>query len=424
MYRKRTAWNPTPRIVFWMMLAVIGSSWQAAARAADWPHFRGPSYDGNSVDTRLTGEKVTEVWSTSVHPGCSSVAIVGGKLYTMGNEDGKEHVFCLNAATGKQLWDFSYDCELIPRLYPGGPNAMPTVDEGRVYTASRQGHIFCLDAATGKKQWEASAAPWIPKGGWWGFSGSPTIIGDLVVLNVGDKGLALEKATGSTVWASEKPAKAYATIVPLPEQVLERPAIVVQTTERLHILDPHSGKELLTTHADWRVRPSNCNGVTPRFYQGSLYFVQGKQGLSKLSLSDGTWTEDWLAPKAAYSNDWFAFNQQVFHDGFVFAIVGDARRKCRMVCIDAKSGELAWENPAEFGNLLLVGDTLLTLSQTGHLAWGTLDGKNYKEQHSSKPLSGGKGKSDKGLYWPYPVLLDGKLYARTTKGHLSCLKLE
>jgi outer membrane protein assembly factor BamB len=352
------------------------------------------------------------------------VAIVDRKLFTMGNDNGKEYVFCLDTATGEEEWRFSYDCDLMPRLYPGGPNATPTVEERRVYTISRLGHIFCFDATTGKKVWDASAEQWVPKGGWWGFSGSPTIIDDLVFFNVGDKGLALDKKTGKVVWASQKDAKAYSTVVPLPREMLGRAAIVVQTTAEVQVLDPRTGQSLLTTAADWRTRSSNCNGVTPRPYQGSLYVVQGKQGLSKLSCRDDTWAEDWLCKRAAYSNDWFAFNQQVFHDGFALAIVGDSRRDCRFVCVDLKTGEPAWENTIEYGNLLLAGDTLLILSQTGELAWGKLDGGQYREQHRSKPLSGGRGKSEKGLYWPYPVLLDGKLYARTTKGHLSCLGFE
>ncbi len=395
------------------------------SRGADWPHFRGSGYDGNSPDGQIVGDGVKEVWSTGVDNGSCSVTIVDGKLFTMGNKDGSEHVVCLDAGTGKEIWRFAYKCELNPRLYPGGPNATPTVVDGRVYTISRVGQIFCFDAADGKKLWEASAAQLAAKGGWWGFSGSATVVGDLVVFNVGEKGLALEKATGKTVWSSEKPEKSYATVVPMPDSVFGRPALVVQTTTNIHFVDPKSGDSVLTQSADWRSRESSCNGVTPRWYEGSLYVLHGKFGLSKLTLGADGGSEAWLCEAANFKrDDWFAFGQQVYHDGYALAHVGGSKRDGVLICVDLKSGKTEWEKSAEFGNLLLAGDTLVMLSQTGVLAWGTLDGAKYDERQRIKPLEGDKSREGPGLFWPYPVLLDGHLYAKTTKGHLTCLKFE
>jgi outer membrane protein assembly factor BamB len=392
------------------------------SQGAEWPHFRGPGYDGNSPDGQIAGEGVTEVWSTGVDNGSCSVTIVAGKLFTMGNEEGSEHVICLDAATGNEVWRFVYECELNPRLYPGGPNATPTVVDGRVYTISRVGHIYCLDAADGKKVWESSAQPWAPKGGWWGFSGSATIVGDLAVFNVGDKGLALDKATGKTVWSSEKPAKAYATVVPLPDQVFARPALVVQTTTNIHFVDPQSGEPVFAEWADWQTRVSNCNGVTPRWYDGCLYVMHGKFGLSKLSLSADGSKETWLCEAANFGrDDWFAFNQQVYLDGYTLAIVGGSKREGVLICVNVKSGVVEWQEPTEFGNLLLAGNTLVILSQTGELSWGTLDRGEYDERQRMKLLKGDRSREGNGLYWPYPVLVDGHLYAKTTKGHLTCL---
>lgn len=395
------------------------------SQGAEWPHFRGPGYDGNSPDGQIAGDGVTEVWSTGVDNGSCSVTIVDGKLFTMGNDKGSEHVVCLDAATGEEIWRFAYKCDLNPRLYPGGPNATPTIVDGHVYTISRVGQIFCLDAADGKKRWEASAEQWKAKGGWWGFSGSATVVGGLVVFNVGEKGLALEKATGKTVWSSEKPAKAYATVVPLPDHVFDRPALVVQTATNIHFVDPRSGEPVFTESADWRTRVSNCNGVTPRWYDGSLYVLHAKFGLSKLALSADNGSEEWLCEAANFGrDDWFAFNQEVYHDGYALANISGTKREGVLVCVDVASGEVEWEKPTEFGNLLLAGDTLVKLSQMGELSWGTLDGGKYEERQRIKPLEGDRSREGKGLYWPYPVLVDGHLYAKTTKGHLTCLKFE
>ncbi len=109
-------------------------------------------------------------------------------------------------------------------------------------------------------------------------------------------------------------------------------------------------------------------------------------------------------------------NQISYH----LANIGSSKREGVLICVDVASGEVKWEKPAEFCNLLLTGDTMLMLSQTGQLSWGSFDGGKYTEQHRTKPLEGDRARDGNGLY---PVLLDGHLYA-TTKGHLTCLKFE
>src|SRR5690606_33586375 len=47
----------------------------------------------------------------------------------------------------------------------------------------------------------------------WGFAGSPVVHEDLLLLNVGRAGMAVEKATGKTVWASAKEESGYSTPV-------------------------------------------------------------------------------------------------------------------------------------------------------------------------------------------------------------------
>ena len=52
-------------------------------------------------------------------------------VYSMGNDDGTDYVYALDAKTGKVVWEYSYACALTPNLYEGGPNATPTVHEGK-----------------------------------------------------------------------------------------------------------------------------------------------------------------------------------------------------------------------------------------------------------------------------------------------------
>src|SRR5437667_6346926 len=105
-------------------------------RADDWPRWRGPRHDGISRETgwldRWPEKGPNIAWRASVGTGFSSVAVAAGRLYTMGNADNKDTVFCLNAATGKKLWSHTYYAPLEDKLFEGGPTATPTVAGDRV----------------------------------------------------------------------------------------------------------------------------------------------------------------------------------------------------------------------------------------------------------------------------------------------------
>src|SRR6185369_6960254 len=85
-----------------------------------------------------------------------------------------------------------------------------------LYTLSKRGHLFCFDAANGNVIWQKNLIEDLGvKKPEWGFAGSPLVEGNLLVLNVGETGTAVDKATGKIVWSSGKEAAGYATPVPL-----------------------------------------------------------------------------------------------------------------------------------------------------------------------------------------------------------------
>src|SRR5262249_32201864 len=141
-------------------------------------------------------------WKASVGTGFSSVAVVQGHLYATGHNDGKDTVYCFDAATGKPLWKHSYEADLGDNLFEAGPTATPAVEGENVYTLSRWGDVYCFDAQTGKVHWSKNVVKEtgarVPT---WGCAGSPLILDNVVVLNVGKAGAALEKATGKVVWS-------------------------------------------------------------------------------------------------------------------------------------------------------------------------------------------------------------------------------
>src|SRR5262245_37320555 len=145
------------RLLAIALVCVVAGCSQPAHSAAgdpgkagrDWPHWRGPDYNGISTETDWLAEWPKDglpfLWRANVGTGFSSLAVADGKTYTMGRDDQDDVVYCFDSLSGKELWTHHYPCKLVDNLHEGGPAATPTVDGPRVYTVSKEGHLFCLD---------------------------------------------------------------------------------------------------------------------------------------------------------------------------------------------------------------------------------------------------------------------------------------
>ena len=392
--------------------------------AEDWSHYLGPTGDLQTGLKEFKATKTTELWKAEVKTGMSSLTISDGLVYTMGNDGTKRNkknandiVYCLDAKNGEEKWTFKYACLLDPRSYLGGPSSTPTVHEGKVYTLSKSGHIYCLSAKTGKKIWQASAEQYKPNKRTWGFAGSPTIMGDVVIYNVGDRGLALNKDTGKVVWKSDKSVVAYATPKPLPVDMFNRPAVALFTNRELLVLDPATGKDVATYAKTWKER-SKCNGITPYIHKGNIYLVHSSHGLARLSLNGDVLKQDWLSTDGKYPGQWFTFNTHVIHgDNIYFLTKTRKKGGAGLNCVDAGTGKRkSFDKKYAFGNLVGIGDKMIMLSETGELIWGELGTAAFKETYRKRILEG--------LCWSKPVLIGDRLYARDAQGTVICLKLE
>jgi hypothetical protein len=199
-------------------LAFLAACPGPCARAEDWPRWRGPRLDGISPETGLLKEWPKEgprqLWKAPLSGGFSSVAVADGLVFTQTKEKDQEVVVCLDAASGKDVWRYRYDCDYAAhKTFTGGgmpasrtgPRATPAVDAGRVYALGATGILLCLEAKTGKKVWQQDllkiAGSDCPRHG---YCGSPLVVGDrLYVEPGGPKGksvAALNKKDGSVVW--------------------------------------------------------------------------------------------------------------------------------------------------------------------------------------------------------------------------------
>ncbi len=175
------------------------------AAAAEWPNWRGPNHNGISIEkgwlTDWPKEGLKKLWKAELGRGHSSVAVMAGKVYTMGRNAEQDTVLCLNAGTGATVWKHSYPA--ADSDYGGGPRATPAVDGKAVYTLSADGQAFCLDAVSGQVIWHKNLQKELnlvmPLHN---FSSSPVLEKELLLANMGTSGLALDKKTGNVAWKS------------------------------------------------------------------------------------------------------------------------------------------------------------------------------------------------------------------------------
>jgi outer membrane protein assembly factor BamB len=194
--------------------ATLAAAGAFGAAPAEWTGWRGPNRDALSPDTGLMAQwppagPPLAFRATGLGAGFSSLAISGGRIYTMGDRQGAQNVVVLSQDAGKILWTArvgpTWDDEY------GGPRATPAVDGGSVYALGTEGDLVCLDAATGKETWRKSLSR--DFGGsmmsGWQFSESPLVDGDRVIVTPGSSNaglVALDKKTGREIWRAAIPA--------------------------------------------------------------------------------------------------------------------------------------------------------------------------------------------------------------------------
>ena|ERR1051326_3325956 len=376
----------------------------------DWPQWRGPNRNGISSEKGWRDHWAPDgpptLWKANVGAGFSSFAVAEGRVYTMGNADDKDTVFCFDVATGKQLWTHSYPADLGDKYFDGGTTGTPTVDDGRVFTLSRWGDLFCFDAATGKVIWSRNIQKEIgvpvPT---WGFSGSPTVTGNLLLLAAGESGLALDKSTGKTVWQSAAKEAGYST--PLPVRHDGKWLVLVSSAQA------YLGVELDTGKEQWRMRWLTEYGVNAAdpVIDGDRVFISTGYGKGAALLKPSAGRE----PEVLWKNKTLRTqrNAAILVGGYLYGVDGDTTEKAALKCVDIATGEQKWSDPAVGSGALMAADgKLIALSDRGELLVAPASPAGFKPTARAQ-VFGGK-------CWTVPVLANGLIWCRNSRGDVVC----
>jgi outer membrane protein assembly factor BamB len=376
-----------------------------SAQAADWPQWRGPDRNGISKETGLLAAwpkgGPRQVWKTQgLGEGYSSFAVVGGRLYTQGQQSGRQFVLAIDTATGKPLWK-TLTGEALANDKGNGPRGTPTVDGNRLYALSSDGTFVCLETETGKLVWQKQFVKEfggrLPR---WTYAESPLVDGGLVIATPGGPGAAIvafNKNTGATVWKSQSDRAAYSSAVPFDAGSVHGLAIL--TGEAAVALNTKNG-ELL-----WRFdKVSNrvANIATPIVHDGHVFVSTDYGtggGLLKFTAEGGS-----VKASEVY------FNKEMRNHYTTCVLVGSTLygfSSSILTAMNLATGEVKWrDRSVGKGNCIYAGERLYCMGEGGTVGLIEPSPEAYKEVSRFEIPKGGYPT------WTPPVVANGRLYLR------------
>jgi outer membrane protein assembly factor BamB len=365
----------------------------AAARAANWPAWRGP------LGTGITEEKnFPTKWSATenvkwrvalLEPGNSTPIVWGDRIFLTQAVGQRRTLMCFNRADGKLLWQAGIATSEKEPTHNTNPycSGSPVTDGERVIVSFASDGLYCYDF-TGKEVWKRTDLG--RQIHIWGAGVSPMIHGNLCYLNFGPGELnyllAVDKKTGQTAWRTPNEDIGYGKLpaadvkggkgggnatyigswtTPVIMKVEGKGQLLMSWPRRLAAYDPATGKELWT-----------CSGLNPLVYSSPIY----EDGIV---VSMGGFSGSAIAVRAGGSGDITAsrrvwhhprspqrIGSGVIHNGHIY-VHNDPGTA---MCLDLKTGAELWNERLQgagktgqnWSSVLLTGDGLCyTITQGG-----------------------------------------------------------
>jgi outer membrane protein assembly factor BamB len=222
--------------------------------ADDWRQFRGSEGTGASASAQIPAELKID-WSAPLPGrGLSSPIVVGNKVFltcASGPKQERLHVFCLDAESGRKLWERQM-------LATGRTMTQSKTCVAASTPCSDGEHVFalwsCNDLAAfdldGNLLWTRGLTADYPNASnSLGMASSPLVIGGTLVVVIENDSesytLGIDAQTGCNLWKLERPKAAnWTSPVIWRADAHAAPVVVIQSTKGLLAVDPTSGSQL------------------------------------------------------------------------------------------------------------------------------------------------------------------------------------
>jgi outer membrane protein assembly factor BamB len=400
----------------------------AIAGAESWPQWGGPGRDFKAVPPGRVAaawppEGPRELWSRPLGEGYSAIASDGAALFTMyrplkgmltvlaervwSPATAPESVIALDAASGRTLWEHTYDAPLLPRMnleYGTGPHVTPLIVGDSVYAVGSTGRMHALDKKTGRVLWARDL--WGELKGTLqgrGYSCSPLAYANTVIVTVGGPGqalVALDQKTGAIAWKNGDvdPSPSSPRLI----RVDGQEQLVLFHADGVAGFEPASGARLWNHphRTDYGLNISMPAWGDDNLMVISSAYSGGSRGL-RLTQAGGrtTVTEVWASSRLRVH-----FGSIIRLGDRVYASSGDFG-PAFVAATDVRTGVIAWqERGFARAGLVAIGDKLLLLDEDGVLALAT-PGPSGLTVHAKADVLGTRA-------WTVPTVVGTRVYLR------------
>jgi outer membrane protein assembly factor BamB/enterochelin esterase-like enzyme len=384
-----------PSILFsilFIALAFISS-------ADDWPRWRGSNFDGvaNPSTHPFSGKFDLKIrWKHPLGTGYSGVVVSDGKAITMFSDGKSDYLIALASNDGKEIWRLTLGEAFPPRDgSSGGPVSTPAIDHGVVFALGPRGNLVAVQLVNGKRIWNQDLAELSAAAPHWGFTTSPLVIGDAVVVFTGGTPnhavTAFNRTNGEIVWQSVSDEFSYQS--PILFKWNQSNFIVGGGDKTLFAIDPKDGHEVWKyEHGGEGFYGQIINPV--RIGNDSLLLTNKPEETVLLKIGskiEPAWTTREL--KLNYATPVTQRNLIFGYSGRFFS------------AIDAATGQLRWRSrhPGD-GFPIIVDDHLVVMTKRGTLVVAEASADLYQEKASIDVFDR--------LVWTPPSFAEGRIFVR------------
>ena len=410
--------RPMLLVAIILIITLRGFSWNVYSSALntkdieEWPQFLGPKRNGVYLGPPLSdlwpssGPPI--VWQRPIGKGFSGPVVKSGRLILFHRVGNEESIDCLEAKTGRLLWNYSYPTDYRDDFgFDNGPRSTPTIAKGMVYTFGAQGLLHCLTLESGKKVWSVDTHnKFGVRKGFFGAACSPLVDGGRLFLNIGSRDhaglVAFNPKTGRVLWTSTDDEASYAS--PIAATVNNFRQVLFFTRTGLVSTDPSSGEVLYRFR--WRARSrASVNAATPLIV-GNLIFLSSsyQTGAVQLRVQGKKLKEVWASDEVLSNH----YSTSVIRNHYLFGFHGRQEYGQSLRCVELRTGKVRWSQDLfGAGTLSRAGDRLVVLKENGELLLIAASPKAFSVMAEAKIMAS--------TVRAYPALANGYLYARNQR---------
>lgn len=405
----------------YILLIIAFFSLSKLAYSQEIVEWRGPNRSGVYNETGLLTEWPAEgpkvLWTNDKLPkGFSSACVTPNGIFVTGIVDSLDVMVALNS-NGEVKWTTPYGRYWKASFQDS--RSTPTYENNKLYVSSGYSDVACINAATGKIIWQVKGKEeFAGTYGEWGHAESLLINGDYLYFTPGGPKttmVALDKNTGKTLWMSESLNDNPAYVSPI---LIEKNGIkqIIGLTEMFIFgVNPDNGK-IIWKENYFNLQAEECkkiwgdapkiNTITPIYSDGSIYVSQGynhvgakfklTDDLSKVTLS---WTDSVLD---CHHGGVVLVNNYLYGSNWINNGNGN------WCCIDWQTGKKMYEQAWNCKGSIIAADGLLYLydEKRGFIGLVKPNPEKFELVSSFKVPKG------TGPHWAHPVISNGVLYVR------------